>query len=221
MTFQRARSVEQRQVRRQAILDTAASMLAEMPVAEVSLNEMSRRVGLAKSNVLRYFESREAVLLELLDGALQAWLAEISDELAASVDPQLSARERGDQLAAVLSRSLAGATTLCDLINAQPGVLEHNVSVDVVVHYKRSALHLLATMIDLVRSHLPELRDHARMVCMTTLILAGALSTYGRPSASTLAAYEVDPTLAELHLDLASMLESAVGTLITGALASD
>ena len=42
-------------------------MLAEMPVAEVTLNELSRRAGLAKSNVLRYFESREAVLLELLD----------------------------------------------------------------------------------------------------------------------------------------------------------
>ncbi|MEU6392218.1 hypothetical protein [Streptomyces sp. NPDC046939] len=34
-----------------------------MPVAKVSLNGLSRRVGLAKSNVLRYFESREAILL--------------------------------------------------------------------------------------------------------------------------------------------------------------
>jgi len=64
----------------QAILDTAAAMLLEMPVAEVSLNELSRRVGLAKSNVLRYFESREAVLLELLDRASKQWL----DELPAS-----------------------------------------------------------------------------------------------------------------------------------------
>ena len=69
-SFQRARSEEQRDPRRRAILDTAAAMLAEMPVAEVSLNELSRRVGLAKSNVLRYFESREAVLLELLDDRL-------------------------------------------------------------------------------------------------------------------------------------------------------
>ena len=73
--FQRARSEEQREARRQAILAAAAAMLAEMPVAEVSLNELSRRAGLAKSNVLRYFESREAVLLELLDAAWQDWLA--------------------------------------------------------------------------------------------------------------------------------------------------
>jgi AcrR family transcriptional regulator len=31
------------------ILETEAAMLAEMPVAEVSLNELGRRVGLAKS----------------------------------------------------------------------------------------------------------------------------------------------------------------------------
>ena len=52
-TFQRARNEEQREIRRRAILETAAAMLDEMPVAEVSLNELSRRVGLAKSNVLR------------------------------------------------------------------------------------------------------------------------------------------------------------------------
>ncbi|NED89092.1 TetR family transcriptional regulator, partial [Streptomyces sp. SID11233] len=85
MTFQRARSEEQREIRRRAILDTAAAMLDEMPVAEVSLNELSRRVGLAKSNVLRYFESREAVLLELLDDFLGEWLAVLADELAAGI----------------------------------------------------------------------------------------------------------------------------------------
>jgi AcrR family transcriptional regulator len=219
MTFQRARSEEQREIRRRAILDTAAAMLDEMPVAEVTLNELSRRVGLAKSNVLRYFESREAVLLELLTGALDTWLAEVSDELAATLDPRLPARARGDRLAAVLGRSLAHHTVLCDLVNAQAGVLERNVSVEVVVQHKRSAASLLATMIDLVRRHVPELGDDARTVCITTLILAGALSTYCQPPPSTLAAYEADPALAALHLDMSATLENVTATLITGALA--
>src|ERR1700733_7845369 len=75
--FQRARNAEQREARRRAILDTAAAMLAEMPVAQVSLNELSRRAGLAKSNVLRYFESREAVLLALLDSACRGGLMQL------------------------------------------------------------------------------------------------------------------------------------------------
>ncbi|QYN32872.1 TetR/AcrR family transcriptional regulator [Pseudonocardia sp. DSM 110487] len=219
MTFQRARSEEQREIRRRTILDTAAAMLDEMPVADVTLNELSRRVGLAKSNVLRYFESREAVLFELLERALARWLAEVSDELAAGVEPRLSARERGDQVAAVLSASLARQTVLCDLINAQTGVLEHNVSVEAVVRHKRSAVAAIATMSDLIRRHVPELGDGARTVSLMTLILAGALSTYCEPSAGALAAYEVDPTLVELRLDLRATLESAVATLIAGTLA--
>jgi AcrR family transcriptional regulator len=219
MAFQRARSTEQREIRRQAILDTAAAMLDEMPVAEISLNELSRRVGLAKSNVLRYFESREAVLFELLERAMARWLADLPDELARGVDPRLSARERGDQVAAVLSASLARQSVFCELINAQTGVLEHNVSVEVVVRHKRSAVAGLTTTTDLIRQHLPELGDGARMVALMTLILAGTLSTYCRPSASALAAYQADPALLRLRLDLRATLEATAATLIAGTLA--
>ena len=219
MAFQRARSEEQREIRRRTILDTALAMLEEMPVAEVSLNELSRRVGLAKSNVLRYFESREAVLLELLERALRTWLDDVSGELSDGVDPRLPARERGDQVAAVLARSLARHGVLCDLVGAQAGVLEHNVSVDVVIRYKRSSIASLETMAELVRHHIPELGDGTQTVCVMTLILAGALWTHSRPSASTLAAHETDPNLASLRMDLPTVLENTLATLITGTLA--
>ena len=67
MSFQRARRPEQMAARRAAILDAARAMLTDKGVADISLRELSRRVGLAKSNVLRYFDSREAIFLELLD----------------------------------------------------------------------------------------------------------------------------------------------------------
>ena len=219
MTFQRARSEEQREIRRQAILDTALAMLEEMPVAEMSLNELSRRVGLAKSNVLRYFESREAVLLQLLERALGDWLAAVAEELAAGVDPSLPALDRGNRVAAVLSESLARQTVLLDLFNAQTNVLEHNVSVDVVVRHKRAALADLTTAVDLLRRYVPELGDGASRVVMLGLILAGTLSAYCRPSPSALAAYEADPAVAVLRLDLRATLEDAVATLIAGTLA--
>jgi AcrR family transcriptional regulator len=219
MTFQRARSTQQREVRRQAILDTAAAMLDEMPVSEVSLNELSRRVGLAKSNVLRYFESREAVLFELLERGLTRWLAQLPEELAAGVDQDGSPRERGDQLAAVLSASLAGQAVLLDLLHAQVGVLEHNVSVDVVLRHKRFAIAAIVTATDLLRRHVPELGDRAREVAMMTMILAGTLSSYCRPSASALAAYQADPAVLVLRLDLRATLENAIATQIAGTLA--
>ncbi len=218
MTFQRARSQEQREVRRRAILDTAAAMLDEMPVADVSLNELSRRVGLAKSNVLRYFESREAVLLELLEYFLRDWLSELPSELAADIDPRLPAAERAAQLAEVLSRSLAGRTVLCDLFGAQVSVLEHNVSLDVVLLHKRASLESLGKLSDLVRHHVPELGDGAQTVCLLALVMAGALTAYCSPPASVLAAYEAEPTLAVLHTNLRDALRLAITTALMGAL---
>jgi AcrR family transcriptional regulator len=218
VTFQRARSEEQREIRRKAILDTAAAMLDEMPVAEVSLNELSRRVGLAKSNVLRYFESREAVLLELLDVFLGDWLAELTDDLPAGIDAGAAPEARAAQLAEILSRSLAERKVLCDLFGAQGGVLEHNVSVEVVKRHKRASLARLATMTDLLRRHLPELGDDTQLFCLMALVSAGALSAYVPPPPSLVAAYAEEPSLGVLHLDLRDALRSSFTAALVGVL---
>ncbi|MGC4829288.1 TetR family transcriptional regulator [Micromonospora arida] len=218
MTFQRARSEEQREVRRRAILETTSAMLDEMPVAEVTLNELSRRVGLAKTAVLRYFESREAILLDLLDDRTTTWLAELEQELADGVDLSRPAMERAEQTADVLSRSLASQTVLCDLFGAQGGVLEHNVSVEVARRHKRAALGQLAVMADLVRRHLPEVGDNAELFCLHTLIMGGALSAYTTPPPSLLAVYESEPALAVHHVDLRTALRLAIITSLVGML---
>ncbi|MCP2167039.1 TetR/AcrR family transcriptional regulator [Goodfellowiella coeruleoviolacea] len=219
VAFQRARSAEQREVRRAAILDTTAAMLAEMPVSAVALNELSRRVGLAKSNVLRYFESREAILLELLDRAWQRWLTELDERLAREVDPHGTPRQRGDRFAEVLAGSLRPHPVLCDLCSAHTSVLEHNVSVGVAARSKRATLDNITTLAGLARRHLPELgADDARKLAGAAVLLIGALWTSTHPSASMLAAYETDPALAALRLDFTTALAESVAILISGIL---
>ena len=218
MTFQRARTEEQREIRRRAILDVASAMLDEMPVAAVTLNELSRRVGLAKPNVLRYFESREAVLLELLDQFLREWLTELERELAGEVDAGRPMAERATAVAGVLSRSLAGRVVLCDLFGAQGSVLEHNVSLEVVARYKRASLERLATMTALIRTYLPELGGDADLFSLQTMVLAGALSAYSTPPPSLRAAYEAEPELARFHLELKDALRMALTAALLGVL---
>ncbi len=218
MTFQRARSEEQRETRRRVILDTAAAMLDEMPLAEVSLNELSRRVGLAKSNVLRYFESREAVLLELLDDFLGRWLADLAGELTAGIDANESPEARASQMAEILSRSLADRPVLCNLFGAQGSVLEHNVSVEAIKKHKRSSFGKLATMTELVQQHLPEIGEGAQMFCLLSLLSAGALSAYAPPPPSLLAAYADEPALGALHMELRDALLASINSTLLGAL---
>jgi AcrR family transcriptional regulator len=219
-SFKRARSEEQRTQRRRMILDTAAAMLTEMPVAQVSLNELSRRVGLAKSNVLRYFESREAVLLELLDAASQEWLAQLDDALTAAVDTSAAASERGDQLADTLAASLTARPVLCDLISAQAAVLEHNVSPQVAAQYKRAAITNVGVLARLTRQHVRELSERdAERLAAATILMTSAVWTHACPAAAMLAAYQADPSLAAMRLDFTTTLRETLEVLITGLLA--
>ncbi|MFI1415930.1 TetR family transcriptional regulator [Streptomyces sp. NPDC020707] len=219
-TFQRARSEEQRAVRRRAILDTAVAMLGEMPVAQVSLNELSRRVGLAKSNVLRYFESREAVLLELLSTASQELIEHLDTALPEAVDAAAPVSERSDRVAAAMAHALADRPVLCDLISAQAAVLERNVSTRVAADYKRASIAHAFALAHRVRVHVPELdeRDAVRFTA-GALLMTTAAWPHSNPSAAVLEVYESDPELAVLRVDFTTTLRESLEALLSGLLA--
>ena len=217
-TFQRARSEEQRTVRRQAILDTAAAMLAEMPVAELSLNELSRRVGLAKSNVLKYFESREAVLLELSSAQLAAWVDDLQAALAA-IPAEAPVDERAERLVDAVVSSLAARPVLCDLISTQASVLERNISTETALAFKRAAAVGYERMIVLVARALPEIgTDGAARFIPPASMLAGAIWTHAHPTPALLAAFAADPSISALRMEFEPTLRQHVTTLLEGVL---
>jgi AcrR family transcriptional regulator len=216
-TFQRARSDEQRALRSQAILDTAAAMLREMPVADVSLNELSRRVGLAKSNVLRYFDSREAVLLQLLLSSSREWIEHLATELPSAVSRRAGLKRRAEQLAHAIATSLAERPVLCDLMSAQAGVLEHNVSIECVTSYKLASLGDAERFAGLVRDALPELSDQdAWRYLVGAWLMTSALWAHARPPEAVRQALASDERLKASELDFAETLEDHLTTLAIG-----
>lgn len=192
-------------------------MLAEMPVAEVSLNELSRRVGLAKSNVLRYFESREAILLELLDVELREWI----DVLRERVQPIAGdARARGDRLAQVMAETMAERSVMCDLVASQAAVLERNISTEVALHHKRATAVAAGTIVPIITAVLPELDgDDAYGVLVVTLLMASAAWPHSRPSEALQAAYDGDPEVAATYLSFVEIVTSTVAVHISGTIA--
>ncbi|WP_225726813.1 MULTISPECIES: TetR/AcrR family transcriptional regulator [unclassified Nocardia] len=219
MGFQRARSEEQRQARRRTILDTAAAMLAKRPVADIGLNELARCVGLAKSNVLRYFESREAVLLELLDLTYREWLTELRPKLSGATG-KLPARRKW-VIDAVVS-TLAAKPMLCELWSSQAAVLERNVSPEVAARFKRSWLAATAELSELVRGALPEFGpDDAMKFAGVLVFSAGSLWSHTNPSAAMVTAYERNPDLAAVRLDFATALTELLTVIAKGVLAPE
>jgi len=188
-----------------------------MPVARLSLNELSRRAGLAKANVLRYFESREAVLLDLLDAEVTDWIAELEQ---APLPGEGTPKERGDRLADLLAASMARRPVLCDLFSAQGAVLEHNISTEVGIRHKHKARQSFEALTGLVRRHLPDIgADGAAALTETTLLMAMSAWQCSRPSQAMLAAYASDPALSAMRLDFTDVLRRTTAVTASGLLA--
>jgi AcrR family transcriptional regulator len=219
-SFKRARSDEQRAERRRVILDTAADMLTEMSSAELSLNELSRRACLAKSNVLRYVESREAVLLELLISEAAEWLADLAAELDSTIDPAQPITPRGDAVAAATANSLGRHPVLCDLIGQQAAVLERNLSVETAGRFKTAVLKLLGDYAAMVGKHLPEMAPaQAWRLGSITSMTVGALWLHTQPTPQMLAAFEANPRLSGFRVTFEDAVTDLLKVQISGLLA--
>ena len=139
-------------------MTTAREMLAERNLDEISLRELSDRVGLAKSNVLRYFDSREAIFLEVLDQEFQAWLADLDARLGR---PRARKADYANEIrvATALADSLVDRRLLCQLLASMAGVLERNISFDFARDFKARAMGRIAELAQLVARQLPWLPE--------------------------------------------------------------
>ncbi len=147
--FQRARQPAQVEQRREAILGAALTLFQRDGLEQVSLNDIAREVGLAKSNIYRYFESREHIYLVVL----QRLAAQFEQRIYAGLD-----RSRGKGTAAKVAEVLIAAyldsPEYGELITVVNSVLEKRLTPELVVNFrtvflerrKRLALALAAAL---------------------------------------------------------------------------
>jgi AcrR family transcriptional regulator len=210
-TFQRARRPEQVQERRAAILATARDLLARRRAADVSLRELADEVGLAMSNVLRYFDSREAIFAQILDAEWRDWLDELAvalPEATRGLSEDGLARPR--QAADAIAGTLLTRPLLCELLSGIATILERNIPLDFTREFKRQSWANRERLGALVRAEFPALRrddawDFAGAVVFT---LAG-LWPYTRPTdavATVLAEAGMPPAQESIGTTLRDML---------------
>lgn len=190
----------------------ARELAGERSVREVSLGDIARRVGLAKSNLLRYFESREDIFLRLL---LREW-----DEWRIGASTQLrngSATPEG--VAAAIARTLAERPLFCDLISEMSSVLERNVSAPAVRAFKAQSLDQVDGLGAVVADQLDRLDvDQARETVAAALIITAGLWPLANPAPHITAMLAEVPELTRAHVEFQARLQQLLGVLITGFL---
>ena len=210
--FQRARRPNQKEERRSQLLRTASDMLDQgCTLADLSLNGLAREAGMTKSNVYRYFESREAVLLDLLVEAWTEWFAAVVAGWSAPV---------GDPLPALvdhLAETLAARPRLCLLTAALPTVLEQNLSPAAIAAFKETSLAFFGAVADWMAAAAPALSPPVAFGLLHdgVAVLVGLSPLCNPPPA--VAQVLTEPRFAPLRRDLPTELRRHLQALAQAA----
>ncbi|MFI7067579.1 TetR/AcrR family transcriptional regulator [Kribbella sp. NPDC050124] len=184
--FLRARRPEHKQQRRDAILTAARQLAVDSGVSNVSLGGVAAAVGLAKSNVVRYFGTREEIYLELTGECWRDWRDEVLRRLDA-----------GDDVVDTLAETLEARPLFCDLLSHASTSLEHNVSVPAAHDYKHVMVTVIGELGTAVARANPSLTDSEGFELVTAATgLAGVLFPAANPPPTLAEVYAQDPDLA-------------------------
>lgn len=174
----RARRAEDKQARRQAILDAALSALNEQPYTSITMAEIAARAGVAKGTPYLYFETREALFLALQCRQLADWFD--------ALDAALRALPEGTPirvLVGAISGTLDVRTTLTRLLAILHPILEHNVDLESARALKRMLLLRLKTTGTLLERRLPFLpAGHGAAVLLRAYALILGLQQLADPA---------------------------------------
>jgi len=211
--FQRARSDEAKRRREEAILDAARTLGARDGIRRVTLTDIAAAVGMHKSAMLRYFETREQIFLRLTAIGWREW--------SAALRAELDARDAATpvEVAGAFARTLSERGMFCDLLAQAPLNLERNVSADSVRDFKLVTHAEVDAIVAAVRRLLPRLAeaDGVDLVAAATS-LAGAMWQMSTPGEELAALYRSDPRLAHAVVDLRPRLERMLAAQLEGVL---
>ncbi|WP_261567341.1 TetR family transcriptional regulator [Frankia gtarii] len=217
--FQRARSPEAKRVREAAILDAARRLGRQHGIRQVTLTDIAAAVGMHKSAMLRYFETREEIFLRITAESWREWVPVLCEKLRAieQSDADAALDAAPDAVAAVFASTLAAREVFCDLLAQAPMNLERNVSVDKVREFKFATRGALAEIVPAVRGALPGLSEGSVVdLVAAATALAGTFWQIATPSPEIAALYRSDPRLAHAILDVEPRLARILGAMLRG-----
>ena len=208
---QRARSAEAKLQREQAILDAAAQLGAERGIRTVTLTDIAQAVGLHKSAMLRYFETREQIFLKLTAAGWRDWSADLRGRLA-----HLEPGAQPGLIAEAFAETLTARPMFCDLLAQAPLNLERNVSIESVRSFKLVTLEEVAAITAELSRLLGLTEQQSIDVIATATSLAGALWQMATPGPEVQALYRSDPRLAHAVVEVGPRLTRILTAMLTG-----
>jgi AcrR family transcriptional regulator len=208
--FQRARSPEAKQQRENAILAAARSLGAERGIRQITLTDIADAVGMHKSAMLRYFETREEIFLRLTAEDWQEWSAALRAKLERG-------RGSAETVAAAFSTTLAARGMFCDLLAQAPLNLERNVSLEAVRAFKLVTHHEVDAIVEIMQRLLPGFTERDCIdVIGTATSLSGAFWQMANPPPEIAALYRSDKRMSHAVFEIEPRVRRVLTAMLKG-----
>ncbi|MCG8335831.1 MAG: TetR/AcrR family transcriptional regulator [Proteobacteria bacterium] len=211
MTWQRARNKDQIEQRKQSLMEAASRLMDEVGFEKVSLRSISKEVGITTAGTYRYFESKEAIYLELLTEDLTEWVNSLEKQLAGYADS-------GDveSVAAILAKSVKERPRMAVLLSILTSILEKNLTLETLAGYKRQFMELWLRLGNSIHVIFPPLTmEHVRSFLYQVIITMNGLWPIAHPS-DIVREIHKQPEFAPLELDFETELQKYICVILKG-----
>ncbi len=212
IAFVRARQPEQKDQRRDQIMDVARSAFDEKGWDGFTMSLLAQRAGLAKGTAYRYYTTKEALFLDLLIAELESWLAEIGAELDRLEHAAPS--RRASRLCQAIALQLGARPRLRKLLSLLHAVLERNVGEEAALAFKLRLAELLAAPAAKTETVLAMQRGEGLRFFLRAHALVVGLSQMAEPSPAIAAVLDSDSRLSAMKIDFAAELQACLLKLI-------
>ncbi len=200
----RARSDQDKQARKQVILQTALTLWQHTDYASITMSQVATQTCLAKGTLYLYFPTKEELFLALLDDLLLDWFTE--------ANTALEGIEGAAQVAHILNQSLKNRLDMVRLLSILSTVLEQNSSLEAVTQFKLNLAQRTHTTATLLERALNLTSGQGIRLILHFNALVIGLYQMSRP----VVGISDNPQFAALHVDFMLELEVAVRALLGG-----
>lgn len=209
-TFQRAYSRLHKEQRAADLLEAARTLGARDGVRAVTLIAIATQAGVHSSAVRRYYTSREEILLALAEEGYADWSQDVVARLAGRH------QVASDELARVLTDSLAERPLFCDLLTHVTLSLEREVSYERVHAFKSVAAAAVKGLTDAVAAASRLDEAQANDLIVGIIAMAAPLWQAGHPAETLTRLYAEEPSMAHIGVDFEPTLTRLTTALIDG-----
>ncbi len=210
MKWQRARSEEQKEHRISEIVDATARLYEKHRFEEISFTLIAKEAGFTRSNLYKYFSSKEEIFLAFLIQDTRLWRAELLKTYCGSKIDSV------EKFAQVWIKILVKHKRFSDLLSLLPTFLEKNVTEQSLVDFKRNVSSELIVLSELMCEIFPALSPE-KAGEFFELQLASIIGLYQITNLSDVQQKVMEyPEFRHMKIDFNSYLQKSVECLLHG-----